>query len=167
MAAAAPDFGPGVFAKRDIVCDDTQNVSQAYADALSRPPAVVEAEVQAIERVVGGGPAYRALAQHHFYKLRQVVYFQTACLGRDVPPDRLRELIRACQMKGFKSMGHLSANFSSPTDPTQMKWYGLAGAAVVCGGRFLDLFLPRPWSPLGRQNEHFAWLWRLDEGPGP
>ena len=43
----------------------------------------------------------------------------------------------------------------------------LAGAAAVCGGRFLDLFLPRPWSPLGRQNEHFAWLWRLDEGPGP
>ena len=25
----------------------------------------------------------------------------------------------------------------------------------------MDLFLPRPWSPLGRQNEHFAWLWRL------
>ena len=43
----------------------------------------------------------------------------------------------------------------------------LAGAAAVCGGRFLDLFLPRPWSPLGRQNEHFAWLWRLAQGSGP
>ena len=29
------------------------------------------------------------------------------------------------------------------------------------------MFLPRPWSPLGKQNEHFAWLWRLAEGPGP
>ena len=30
----------------------------------------------------------------------------------------------------------------------------------------MALFLQRPWSPLGRQNEHFAWLWRLAQGSG-
>ena len=61
--------------------------------------------------------------------------------------------------------GGLGAQASVTSFPTTLEPWQVLQLFVV--RRFLDLFLPRPWSPLGRQNEHFAWLWRLAQGSGP
>ena len=63
--------------------------------------------------------------------------------------------------------GGLGAQASVTSFPTTLEPWQVLQLFVVGDFWTCSCHARGALSALGRQNEHFAWLWRLAEGPGP
>jgi hypothetical protein len=122
MAIIAPKFELEVYLKRDLVCKDTEHVSQAFATALGVDMGIVDSEVQLITVSVQGEANCQKLDASTVNILRQRVVYETYCMGTAIPTAGLRNLVRALQKTNKDCLEDLAGTFCSISDVNTLQW---------------------------------------------
>jgi hypothetical protein len=122
MAIVSPKFDLDVYLQRDIVCQDTVHASQAFATALGQELGIVDSEIQLVDLLAQGEAACQKLDPSTLNLLRQRVVFETRCLGLNLPPSGLRNLVPALQKTHFSCLEDLAGTFSTFADVSTLVW---------------------------------------------
>ena len=133
-------FNRALYLKLDDVVGDTETVSAAYATAMGKPAAVLNALLAQVGAADPGEVPRLNLDTHRLFLLRQTVLLELAALEGHIvyPVLELRGLVRVLQEYGVFTLFSFAKTSEQPT-PEALRdatlWEGLPHKGVTIDGR--------------------------------